>query len=250
MNGDPAAVRQVPIAPFDCLSEGWNRVRDQYWLLVAVCAVGMLIGGLLPLAILMGPMLCGIYVCCLEKWRGRRVAFELLFKGFDSAVFLQSLIASLIQMAVSMVVVFPVVMVAIVVTIIVTAGQASGRPPTAPGALAVTLIVAGIGILLLGLILISTVFVFTYPLIVDRGLTGVDAIKLSLRASLANFWGLVGLALLTMVAGLVGVMCCYVGAFLVLPITFGAYTAAYVKVFGLAGAEGADPLPAHAAGPA
>src|SRR5262249_27642387 len=67
------------IAPLECISEGWNRIRDQYWLFVGIAAAGILLGSLVPLGILMGAMLCGIYFCCMEKWRGRNVTFNALF---------------------------------------------------------------------------------------------------------------------------------------------------------------------------
>jgi uncharacterized membrane protein len=81
---------------------------------------------------------------------------------------------------------------------------------------------------------IGVLFTFSYPLIVDRRLSGVEAVKVSIKAGLANFWGLVGLALLNGVLGLVGVIFCYVGVFLVLPVSLGALATAYQQVFGLA----------------
>jgi uncharacterized membrane protein len=102
---------------------------------------------------------------------------------------------------------------------------------------------AGIGIFLifmlffivifLVVILISIGFTFAYPLIVDRGMQGFDAVKLSWRAAFANFWSLLGMSLLGGLLGIVGIMLCYVGIFLVFPITLAAVAAAYEQVFGL-----------------
>jgi uncharacterized membrane protein len=83
------------------------------------------------------------------------------------------------------------------------------------------------------IILISIGFTFTFPLIVDRGLSGLDAVKLSFRAAYANFWQLLGLSLLSFVLSLGGVLLCYIGVFLVLPISFAALATAYEQVFGL-----------------
>ena len=82
-------------------------------------------------------------------------------------------------------------------------------------------------------ICISVLFTFAYPLIVDRKLTGMDAVKLSVKAGLANFWRILGLLLLNGVVGLAGALLCYVGVFLVLPVTFAALAIAYEQVFGL-----------------
>ena len=73
---------------------------------------------------------------------------------------------------------------------------------------------------------------FPYALIVDRGLSGLDAVKTSVRASLANFGGLLGLMILSLLMILAGVLACYVGAILVWPITFASWTVAYRRVFG------------------
>jgi uncharacterized membrane protein len=58
-------------------------------------------------------------------------------------------------------------------------------------------------------------------------------VKLSIRAGLANFWRLLGLLLLNGLMGFGGVLLCYVGVFLVLPISFAAIAMAYESVFGL-----------------
>ena len=52
------------------------------------------------------------------------------------------------------------------------------------------------------MIILSIGFAFAYPLIVDRRLSGVNAVKLSFKAGMANFWRLFGLLMLN---GLLGV---------------------------------------------
>ena len=83
------------------------------------------------------------------------------------------------------------------------------------------------------LIVLSVIFTFAYPLIVDRRLSGIEAVKLSIRAALANFWRLLGLLLMTGLLSFVGVLGCYVGVFLVMPVSFAALATAYEQVFGL-----------------
>ena len=48
------------VRPMKCLEAGFALVKDQYWLLTGVTAVGMLLASLAPLGILQGPMFCGI----------------------------------------------------------------------------------------------------------------------------------------------------------------------------------------------
>jgi uncharacterized membrane protein len=79
---------------------------------------------------------------------------------------------------------------------------------------------------------VMQVFVmFVYPLIVDRKLSGGEALRLSIRAGRANFMGLFGLVLLIGLLGLVGLLACYVGAIFVMPISFAAIVVAYQRVF-------------------
>jgi uncharacterized membrane protein len=88
------------------------------------------------------------------------------------------------------------------------------------------------------IILLSLIFTFTYPLIVDRKLSGFDAVKLSARGALANFLPLLGLLLLNGLIGFAGVLLCYVGLFLALPVGFAAIAVAYEQVFGLGEVQG------------
>jgi uncharacterized membrane protein len=64
-------------------------------------------------------------------------------------------------------------------------------------------------------------------------LSGIDAVKLSFRAALPNFWRLLGLFLLNALLGLGGALLCFVGIVLVYPVAFAAVAVAYEQVFGL-----------------
>jgi len=165
--------------------------------------------------------------------RGLPIEFGTLFKGFD--YFGQSVVASLLH-------VIPITAVVIAAYIFLYVGMfAAMIAASAAGENAAPF--AGIGIFLifmlffivifLVVIFISIGFTFAYPLIVDRGMQGFDAVKLSWRAAFANFWRLLGMSLLGGLLGIVGIALCYVGIFLVFPITLAAVAAAYEQVFGL-----------------
>jgi uncharacterized membrane protein len=93
------------------------------------------------------------------------------------------------------------------------------------------------------IIVISVAFTFVYPLIVDRKLSAIDAIKLSFKAALANFWRILGMMILTSLMSVIGVLACYVGAFLVMPIGYAALAKAYEQVFGLDEGVGFSNMP-------
>src|SRR5207237_8717545 len=82
-----------------------------------------------------------------------------------------------------------------------------------------------------GSLVVYAMFVFAYPLIVDRKLSGWEAITTSYRAVMNNLGGIVGLILLNVGLGIVGFLCCFVGVYFVLPVTYAAYAAAYRQVF-------------------
>lgn len=225
----PTPFKRGGVEPIYCIKTGWSLLRDQYWLFVGMTAVTILLGMFVPFGIVMGPMMCGIYLALFRRRRGELVEFGILFKGFD--YFGESIIATLIHYV-------PMVMIIIPFYIVMYGGlfiisQQGGEPdPANLIAYFAVLIVLGL-IMMVVIILLSVIFTFSYPLIVDRKLSGLDAVKLSARGALANFWSLLGLLLLNGLIAFAGVLLCYVGMFLALPITFAAISVAYEQVFGL-----------------
>ena len=194
--------------------------------------VGLIIGSVVPLGILMGPMMCGIYLALFQTRRGQLIEFGTLFKGFD--YFGDSLIATLLHIIPVIVILVPSYIIFIVFYFgLMVAISQGGQPNPAAllGFLALFMVFWLVIIVLL--IVLAVLFAFAYPLIVDRRLSGLNAVKLSIRAAMANFWRLLGMMLLTTLLNFVGVLFCYVGAFFVVPIGFAAIAAAYEQVFGL-----------------
>ena len=229
MNDENAHFQQVPIEPVKCLQDAGRLMGDQYWLFVGICLVGVLIGSAVPLGILMGPMMCGIYLCYLKRSRGERVTFEMLFKGFD--YFIESLIATLIVVGIMLVVLIPLYLVMMVLMFASIGASGHGGPPDAPPAGFFAVFGLFYGLILLLSIAVGVFFIFVYPLIVDRGMKAVPALKTSFRAALANLGGALGLVLLNTLIGTLATLCCYVPVIFVLPVCFGAVFLAYRKVF-------------------
>ena len=202
--------------------EAWAIMKDQFWLIFAITMVGLLIGSIVPL-IIVGPMLCGIYMCLLDKIDGRPVVFDRLFKGFN--YFLPGFIVALVFMA-------PVI-VFVVVIYIPMIGMAIAGPkmtedalwPFIIGTLALELIFAVL------MTLVHSLIIFAFPLIVDRGLNGWEAVKLSARAVWANRGGVAGLFGVGILVAIVGYAALCVGIYLALPVLMMAMAVAYRKVF-------------------
>src|SRR6185503_5035735 len=161
------------VQPMACLRGGYDLVRDQYWLFVGMALVAIIVGSVVPFGILMGPMMCGLYLAMFRKHRGENVEFGILFKGFD---FLgESIIATLIH-------VVPVVVILVPFYIVFYGAllfwlPRNGEPD--PGALLTFFAVFFIFLILVLVLVmvISVLFTFTYPLIVDRQMKGIDAVK-------------------------------------------------------------------------
>ncbi|MFN8012686.1 MAG: hypothetical protein U0P81_15050 [Holophagaceae bacterium] len=238
---------RASLRPGALYAEAWARIKDRYALFLGVTFVGVLVGGLGPMGILMGPMMVGIFLCHRARARGEEVRFDLLFKGFDR--FVDAFIAALLMMAASLVVVLPLVLVLVFGAVFGTVGLAAAGQHSeglAGGAAAgLCLLWAGmIALILLASTLVNLLFTFAFPLLADRGLAGLDAVKLSFRAAWANLGGLVVLALATFALTFLGLMLCYVGALLLMPLTLGVHWIAYERVFGRAGEADLADFPA------
>lgn len=219
------------VKPVECVKQGWALIRDKYWLFLGITFVGGLIGGLAPFGILLGPMLCGIYLCLLHKMRGEEVKFETLFKGFD--YFGQSIIPAIVQ-TVPVILLWLILYVPLIVMEMmpllypdeIVRGQ---RPAFSPSMFGYKFAV--IGFITLISTAIHVVFIFCYPLIAERNMKGTEAIKTSISATLGNIGGLIGLMLLQVLLSLGGLLACYFGLFFVIPIYYAADVIAYRQVF-------------------
>jgi len=227
MTPEMTEFRRGVVSPVECLKEGWALIKDQYWLFLGIVFVGMFVGGAVPVVIF-GAMMCGIYLCLFRKMRGEPVEFGMLFKGFD--YFVQGLVAGALHMIPFVIVMVP----AYIIMVIIMMSASSGGRSNPDEFMAAFL---GVYFVLMFLILVISVivgvfFMFPYALIVDRGLSGLDAAKTSIKAGAANFGGVLGLLLLNMALVFAGVLLCYVGAFLTMPISIASYAVAYRKIFG------------------
>ena len=242
MTPDNIQFRTGVIKPVECLKEGWALIKDQYWLFLGIVFVGVFIGGAVPL-VLIGPMMVGIYLCFFRRMRGEPVEFGNLFKGFD--YFAQGLIAALIQMIPMVVIMVPAYIIMFV--LMMTSMPRGGRmDPEDSSRFLFTFLgfeLVFVVVLLAVGIAINIFFMFAFPLIADRGLSGLEAIKLSIKAGKANFGGILGLILLNVAIGMLGVLACYFGVFFIMPVSMASYAVAYRRVFPALSQNFASPPP-------
>ncbi|HYO91557.1 MAG TPA: hypothetical protein VEQ40_07970, partial [Pyrinomonadaceae bacterium] len=141
----------------------------------------------------------------------------------------ESLIATIIQVVPILLILVPAYIISFALFMVVFKPGRRGQPPDfLPFFAFITIIML---VVMLISIAIGVFFAFTYPLIVDRGLSAMDAIKTSIKAATANLGGVLGLMLMIMLLSFVGLLFCYIGAILMLPIHFAAWSVAYRQVF-------------------
>lgn len=211
------------IRPIECFKEGWELIKDQYWLFLGISVVGGLIAGF-SMYILLGAMFCGTFYCFFEKANNKPVNFADLFKGFD--YFVPSLIVALFFIVPNLLITFLNIGLQVAAPMII---RESGNQNTIWTILGIYLIIG----LVLAIVMtcVHALIIFAFPLIVEYKLSATEAIKTSARASLKNIGGVVGLILCQFGLMILGLLACYFGIFFVIPLMYAALFVAYRKVF-------------------
>lgn len=214
--------RKGVIQPIECFKEGWEIIKNDYWLFFAISLVGMLIGGV-SMYILVGAMMCGIYYCFLQKVDGNPASLDGLWTGFSY------LVPSLI---VTVFIVVPVfVMLGIIYTPIIMAATMGSKL----SADELTQLLVGAFAVDMVFVLIMTCFhtllIFSFHLIVDRKLGGIQAMLTSAKAVWNNLSGVAGMIGVGILLSIPAMLTCGIGVYFLLPIMLAGYTVAYRKMF-------------------
>jgi len=210
------------IKPVECVKEGWELIKGEYWLLFAITLVGVLIGGF-TMYILFGAMFCGIFYCYLRKIDGRPIAFEDLWKGFEW--FAPGLLVTLF-------IVVPIIILYVIIYVpVFLAMTMGGRLSQEEMAGLLIGAVAVDFIFIIIMVCFHTLLIFSFPLIVDRGMGGFQSMKISAKAVWMNLGSVVGLIMVNFVLALIGYLALCVGVYFVIPIILAGNAVAYRKVF-------------------
>ena len=223
------------ISAGDCVSNGWNLVKQNYGMYLGIGLVAMILAGCIPCVslFLVGPIMCGVYYVYLRDIRGEQVDFGMMFKGFD--VFLPAMIVGIIQ-AIPEIIGQGIRFTVDLADLGLRSGGSNNfqaddtRVAIASGLLIVYIIIA-LAIFLFAVALrISLVFAF--PLIIEHKLGAIEAMKLSAQAAWSNLGGLILMFILEFLIALGGALLCIVGVFLIsIPLIYAANAFAYRQVF-------------------
>jgi uncharacterized membrane protein len=229
MTPEQSDFRVGVIQPVECIKEGWALIKDQYWLFFGITIVAMLIGGAVPI-VLMGPMMIGLFLCLFQRQRGQPVEFGLLFKGFD--YFVPGLIVAAIKVIPVLILMIPFFFI-MFGTMMTTMLRGGLNPDETSGFMASLIVTELIFVAVVTVvnICVEIFFMFAFPLVADRKLSGLDAVKLSVKAGKANFGGVLGLLFLNGVITFVGALFCIIPGYLYLPVAFASQVVAFRRVF-------------------
>lgn len=225
------------ISAGDCVSNGWELVKRRYGMYLGMTLLTLVFVGCLPLInfFIMGPTLGGLYYVFLRDMRGEPVEFGMMFDGFKK--FVPLMVVGLIQNIPG--IIYNILSFGLNLTqMLADLGShrrgfyQSSSPdlPIAGGLLVIVLI--GVLLFMVFSLLWYAAFFFAIPLVMERDLSPVEAIKLSARAGFSNIGGFILLVILLTLVGLLGVIMCFVGVLLIsMPVMYAAYAVAYRQVF-------------------
>ena len=215
------------IRAIECLKEGFALIRDEYWVLFAVSLVGMLVAAV-SFYVLIGAMVCGIFKAYLRKIDGGRVRFEDLWTGFR--YFIPSRLPTLL-IVVPIVVWVLVLVVTMYIPLVIqlTAGGSTVNEDELVRSFVMVFIIDLA--VALAMVCLHSLLIFCYPLIVDKGVSGWDSIKLSARAVMRNLGGIGRMVGVNFLLVLAGAMAAGIGIYLIMPLLTAANLVAYRKVF-------------------
>lgn len=226
-------VRSGAIKPVECFKEGWELIKPDYWILFAITLVGVLIGGV-TIYILLGAMLCGIYYCFIRRIDGEKVEFDNLWKGLDW--WLPGLIATFVIIA-PVFAVYAIIYIPFVLAMVMGSKLSEGElMGLLAGAFAID------AVMILVMVCFHTLVMFTFQLIVDKGLGAFAAMKMSVKGVWQNLGGVAGLFGVMLVINVVGILTC-VGTYFVIPVIMAGTTVAYRKIFPRETVSGMPPSP-------
>ena len=222
-----------------CVSKGWGLLQKNLGLLVGATVVyvaiqivlGVLgyipfIGLIISLLSLFvaAPLMGGLFYITLQAIRSQPASVDDVFEGFRR-VFIQLCLGYIVPVIFTALCFIPI---GIVAAILLAPTLANKQPPEI-GAI-FTVIGTGLVCLIPAMIL-SVNWMFTLPLVVDKGLDFWTAMKTSWKKVTQHWWQIFGLLLLVGLINLGGLLFCCVGLIFSMPLGIAATMYAYETIF-------------------
>ncbi len=221
-----------------CVSRGADLLKSQFGVVFGAAAIYLLIQGAIsglgsipfigPIFSLgslfvMGQLLAGVYVVILKSLRTQPTEVGEVFVGFKTA-YVQLLLCYIVVALLTGLAAIPgAVLIAVPVVIMVQ--------KEAVDALLLALAVLGGFVLLLPVLYLSVIWLFSLPLVIDKGLGFWPAMETSRKVVSKHWWSVFGLVIVIGLINVVGVLLCCVGVFLSFPLGIVAVMCAYETLF-------------------
>jgi hypothetical protein len=215
------------IRPIECVREAWILIKDDYWPLFAISIVGALTASI-SFYTLLGAMVCGIFTCYLKKIDGGRPDFADLWQ--IRKYFWPSLLVTILIVVPIVVWVILLVTTMYLPLLMQMTAEDSAMNPDELWNSFIKVFVIDIAVASV-MVCLHSLLIFCYPLIVDKGVSSWESIKLSARAVMANLGGIGSMVALNLVMALAGAMFFCVGIYLVMPLLTASNLVAYRRVF-------------------
>lgn len=234
--------RDFDIGVIDCISRGWDLYKGNFWPIFGATALVMIassVSGSVPyLGILIGIALNGVlygglYWYLLKLIRGEKAELADAFAGFNRCLvqlILAGSLVSLLTMLVAAAIGLPFFLSFIPVLI-----ELSKNPHPNPDLLIGALSAVGVISLLIAIFaacLLSILWSFTLPLVIDKRLQFWDAMELSRKVVMRVFGSMLGLLFLSALLATVGILACCIGIWFTLPFPYLSIAHAYQDIFG------------------
>jgi predicted Ser/Thr protein kinase len=211
-----------------CIRRGWTLLRADFWPLFGVTALIMFLTAFVGsigessfresgfsmkipsalLTLILGPLLGGLFFYFIKKIRKEKVTVETVFSGFSNR-FLHLFLAGFVSSL---------------------------------------LIWLGFLCLVLPGIYLMVAWMFTLPLVIDKGMDFWSAMELSRKVVSKHWFQCCGLVIIIVLLELAGVAACVIGIFVMAPLIVASLMYAYEDIF--SGALPATPPVIPAMGPA
>jgi len=236
-----------------CLSSAWELFKNNAGgligsgLVVGLVGIAMVFGLMLvqmilpipfltgPLwAMVVGPLKAGLWLYFLKTLRQQNPEIGDAFGGFGPRFWqlaLTTLIPQLIFMAGALVIGSVTGVMALIPTMLRGLRGGVLTPPQLAAGVLVPLIALGT-VFLIAWTYISVCWMFALPLVADKGLKFWPALELSRRMVNKHWWMTFLLVVVCGVFNFVAFVCCCVGLFVTVPLTFAMMNYQFQRVFG------------------
>jgi len=217
------------------LARAWALVKGNFWPCLGVTLLCYLIMmgasqipcvGLLAGILVQPQIMAGVYWYFLRQFRGQEATLNDSFEGFRRGYWQQALYM-LIIWAISFVCMLPLVFLIVFLNVALKTPEST-----------FLWIMAGLMVVLMPLMWYLMIgWIFAPILILDKGLDGLPAMKLSWRVAHLHIWKILGLSLVLFLLAFAGFLALIVGLLVYLPIFFATIARLYEDIFGEEGAK-------------